>query len=305
LGRRSKSVRREPNFDVGVPNRELRAEPQDRLAGTDDDERRVTKRARARGRAAKPAPQKSSKKTPEKKRRGRQSVLGRTIYWGVVLTLWGAIAGIALIAWVGAHLPSIQSLEVPKRPPSIQIAGSDGRILAVRGDSGVSAKVKDLPRHVPQAFIAIEDRRFHSHFGVDPLGIARAAFANVMHRGVSQGGSTITQQLAKNLFLSGERTAPRKVQEFAITLMLEATLSKRRILEIYLNHVEWGEGRFGAQAAARHYFKADAADLGTWQAARLAVMLPAPKRFEKRPGSAYVQGRAATVAARMAGVQPP
>jgi monofunctional biosynthetic peptidoglycan transglycosylase len=119
------------------------------------------------------------------------------------------------------------------------------------------------------------------------------------------GGSTITQQLAKNLFLSGERTAPRKAQEFAITLMLEAVLSKRRILEIYLNHVEWGEGRFGAQAAARHYFKADASDLGPSQAARLAVMLPAPKRFEKRPGSAYVQGRAATVAARMAGVQPP
>ena len=119
------------------------------------------------------------------------------------------------------------------------------------------------------------------------------------------GGSTITQQLAKNLFLSGERSLARKGQEFVITMMLETLLSKQRILEIYLNNVEWGEGLFGAQAAARHYFRVDAAALGVSQASRLAVMLPAPKRFEKRPGSAYVVGRAATVAARMGAVDPP
>lgn len=119
------------------------------------------------------------------------------------------------------------------------------------------------------------------------------------------GGSTITQQLAKNLFLAGERSLARKGQEFVITLMLEAMLSKQRILEIYLNNVEWGEGLFGAQAAARHYFRTDAAALGAVQAARLAVMLPAPKRFEKRPASAYVVGRAGTVAARMGAVDLP
>jgi monofunctional biosynthetic peptidoglycan transglycosylase len=119
------------------------------------------------------------------------------------------------------------------------------------------------------------------------------------------GGSTITQQLAKNLFLGGERSLARKAQEFIITFMLEAVLSKARILEIYLNNVEWGEGVFGAEAAARHYFHVGAAGLGTMQAARLAVMLPAPKRFEKRPGSAYVVGRAGTVAARMASVDLP
>ena len=113
------------------------------------------------------------------------------------------------------------------------------------------------------------------------------------------GGSTISQQLAKNLFLSGERHALRKVQEIAITYMLEGLLGKRRILEIYLNSVEWGEGVFGAQAAARHYFRTDADRLSAAQAARLAVMLPAPKRFEKRPSSAYVLGRAATIEARM------
>jgi monofunctional glycosyltransferase len=119
------------------------------------------------------------------------------------------------------------------------------------------------------------------------------------------GGSTITQQLAKNLFLSGERSVPRKAQEFIITFMLEAVLGKRRILEIYLNNVEWGEGVFGAQAAARHYFRTDAAQLGVYPSARLAVMLPAPKRFEKRPGSSYVSNRASTIAARMGGVEPP
>jgi monofunctional biosynthetic peptidoglycan transglycosylase len=119
------------------------------------------------------------------------------------------------------------------------------------------------------------------------------------------GGSTITQQLAKNLFLSGERHFVRKGQEFLITLMLEALLSKQRILEIYLNNVEWGEGLFGAQAAARHYFRVDADKLSPPQAARLGVMLPAPKRFEKRPDSPYVQDRAGTVAARMGAVELP
>ncbi|MEO8808478.1 MAG: transglycosylase domain-containing protein [Burkholderiaceae bacterium] len=119
------------------------------------------------------------------------------------------------------------------------------------------------------------------------------------------GGSTITQQLAKNLFLGSERSLLRKGQEFVVTFMLEALLSKQRILEIYLNSVEWGEGVFGAEAAARHYFHVGAHGLGAMQAAQLAVMLPAPKRFEKRPGSAYVVGRAGTVAARMGGVELP
>ena len=119
------------------------------------------------------------------------------------------------------------------------------------------------------------------------------------------GGSTITQQLAKNLFLGSERNWARKGQEFAITFMLESMLGKRRILEIYLNSVEWGEGVFGAEAAARHYFHVSAAQLSPHAAARLAVMLPAPKRFEKRPDSAYVLGRSGTVMARMGAVELP
>jgi monofunctional biosynthetic peptidoglycan transglycosylase len=119
------------------------------------------------------------------------------------------------------------------------------------------------------------------------------------------GGSTITQQLAKNLFLGGERSFARKGQEIVVTGFLEALLGKQRILEIYLNNVEWGEGVFGAEAAARHYFNVGAASLSASQAARLAVMLPAPKRFEKRPASAYILARAATVSARMGAVELP
>ena len=166
-----------------------------------------------------------------------------------------------------------------------------------------------------RAVIASEDAGFADHSGVEWDAIEKAWNRNqrVQARVAANpkavpkvvGGSTITQQLAKNLLLSGERTVLRKGQELAVTLMLEGLLSKQRILEIYLNNVEWGEGVFGAQAAARHYFRTDAARLGPAQAAQLAVMLPAPKRFEKRPGSAYVVGRAATIQARMGAVELP
>jgi monofunctional glycosyltransferase len=175
--------------------------------------------------------------------------------------------------------------------------------------------------YLKRAVIASEDAGFAEHSGVEWDAIEQAwernqraearaekAQARAPNRAVPAkvvGGSTITQQLAKNLFLSGERTVLRKAQEFVLTLMLEGLLSKQRILEIYLNNVEWGEGIFGAQAAARHYFRKDASRLGPAEAARLAVMLPAPKRFEKRPGSAYVSARAATIAARMGAVELP
>ena len=119
------------------------------------------------------------------------------------------------------------------------------------------------------------------------------------------GGSTITQQLAKNLFLSGERTLLRKGQEFVLTLMLEQLLSKQRILEIYLNSVEWGEGVFGAEAAAQHYFRKPSAQLSAYEAARLAVMLPRPRYYEKLPNSGYLASRAEVIAGRMGGAQLP
>ncbi len=168
--------------------------------------------------------------------------------------------------------------------------------------------------HLKRAVIASEDAEFADHFGIDWDSLEQAwerqqrneqRAAQGRKPGRIAGGSTISQQLAKNLLLSGERTLLRKGQEFVLTMMLEALLSKPRLLEIYLNNVEWGEGVFGAQAAARYYFRVDAARLAPEQAARLAVMLPAPKRFEKRPASAYVIGRAATIVARMGDVELP
>jgi monofunctional glycosyltransferase len=180
---------------------------------------------------------------------------------------------------------------------------------------------EQLSPNLKRAVIASEDAGFVEHTGVEWDAIegawAKNQRAEARAQKMSQrrperptsarvvGGSTITQQLAKNLLLSGERTVLRKAQELVLTLALEALLSKQRILEIYLNNVEWGEGLFGAQAAARYYFRTDAARLSADQAARLAVMLPAPKRFEKRPSSAYVMGRAATIVARMGAVETP
>ena len=194
-----------------------------------------------------------------------------------------------------------------------------------------------ISTHLKRAVIASEDARFAEHSGVEWDAIEKAWERNQRAEAQAErindrindrdkdrtgragakaappakavpkvvGGSTITQQLAKNLFLAPERNLARKAQEFAITMVLETLLSKQRILEIYLNHVEWGEGVFGAEAAARHYFHVPAAQLASAQAARLAVMLPAPKRFEKRPASPYVIGRAATLQARMPAVEAP
>ncbi len=192
----------------------------------------------------------------------------------------------------------------------------------------------DISDHLKRAVIASEDGDFVNHDGVEWDAIQKAWEKNAkaearseaqMHNKVLSstgrpgtagkpakarpprivGGSTITQQLAKNLFLSGERTLLRKGQEFVVTLLLEAMLDKQRILEIYLNHVEWGEGVFGAQAAAQHYFRKPASRLSPIEAARLAVMLPRPKYFEKLPNSTYLAERSAVIAARMGDAELP
>ena len=170
--------------------------------------------------------------------------------------------------------------------------------------------------NLKRAVIASEDDGFSQHDGVDwdALEKAWAKNAKAEQRAEQRkttkppkivGGSTITQQLAKNLFLSGERTLLRKGQEFVLTMLLEHLLSKQRILEIYLNSVEWGEGVFGAEAAAQHYFRKPASKLSAYEAARLAVMLPRPKFFEKTPNSGYLSSRAGTIVARMPDAQLP
>ncbi len=223
------------------------------------------------------------------------------VYWGAVLALWGVIAGIGTLVWVGIHLPPIQSLEIPKRPPSVLILGANGATLATRGDMGGAAiPLRELPDYVPKAFVAIEDRRFYSHYGVDPLGIMRAVIADVLRRGASQGGSTITQQLAKNLFLTQERTLSRKLQEAVLALWLEHKFSKAQILELYLNRVYFGSGAYGVEAAAQRYFGQSARHLTLAEAAMLAGLVQSPSRLAPSRNPDGATRRAAMVIAAMA-----
>jgi len=257
----------------------------------------------------KPAPSPSRRRrrgrddpSPRKRKRGgkRRVLLRRTLYWGTVLALWALIAGIGMLVWIGIHLPPIQSLEIPKRPPSVLILGDNGATLATRGDMGGAAvPIGELPDYVPNAFIAIEDRRFYSHRGVDPLGITRALVADVLHRGTAQGGSTITQQLAKNLFLTQERTVTRKLQEIVLALWLEHKYSKRQILELYLNRVYFGAGAYGIEGASQRYFGKSARQSTLAEAAMLAGLVQAPSRLAPNHNPQGAERRAAIVLADM------
>ena len=162
-----------------------------------------------------------------------------------------------------------------------------------------------IATHLKRAVVAAEDARFIDHEGFDWEGIQHALERNYKRGKVVAGGSTISQQLAKNLFLSGERTPMRKAEEALITLMLENLMTKRRILEICLNVVEWGNGVFGAEAAARHYYGVPAAQLAAERAATLASMLPAPRYFDSHRNSTYLAGRTAIILARMPAAQLP
>jgi penicillin-binding protein 1A len=240
-----------------------------------------------------PAPRRSAKRRP--------SQLRRLVYWSLVLGLWLVIAAGGTMVWVAINLPPIQSLEIPKRPPQIEIVGLDGKPLATRGEMhGATVTLKELPPYLPRAFVAIEDRRFYSHFGIDPVGLMRAAAANVMRRGVAQGGSTITQQLAKNLFLTQERTYWRKLQEVVLALWLERKFSKTEILELYLNRVYFGAGAYGVDAAAQRYFGKSAKHVRVAEAAMLAGLVKSPSRLAPSRNPNGAEKRAQAVVAAMA-----
>ncbi len=246
------------------------------------------------------APPKRRRKRKARARRTLRARLGRLAYWALVACLWLGIAGFGTVIWVGAHLPPIQSLEIPKRPPSIQIVDDQGRPLARRGDlAGAPLALKDMPSYVPRAFIAIEDRRFYQHFGVDPYGIARALVTNVLHMGVAQGASTITQQLAKNLFLTQERTIMRKLQEALLALWLEHKFSKAQILEMYLNRVYFGAGAYGVEQAAQRYFDKSARNLSLAEAAMLAGLVKSPSKLAPTRDYKAAEKRARLVLAAM------
>ncbi len=273
--------RREPTFEG---DGELRAEkraPRSRKPPAESDDEAPPRRA-----AAKP-------------RRAR-SLLGGLVYWSLVAALWGGIGGAGALVYYGSKLPPIDQLTVPRRPPNIAILDSSGQLIANRGDTGgASVKIGDLPPYLPKAFVAIEDHRFYSHWGVDPFGIARALTRNIIGRGGMQGGSTLTQQLAKNLFLTQERTLSRKIQEAILALWLEHKYSKNQILELYLNRVYFGSGAYGVEAAAQTYYGHPARNVTLAEAAVLAGLMKAPSKLAPDRNPKGATERAGQVIAAM------
>ena len=310
LARRKAKARHEPLLEAGpAPN--LRVTAQDRLTGeptatsprAQNGDRTA---ANDDSRPARPARPRSKARSARRSRRGGRggggrSPLRRAFYWGLVLGLWMLIALGGAFTWVAANLPPIQSLEIPKRPPSIEIVGIDGKPIANRGEMhGATVTLKELPPYLPKAFVAIEDRRFYSHYGIDPIGLMRAVTANVLRRGVSQGGSTITQQLAKNLFLTQERTLWRKMQEAVLALWLERKFTKTEILELYLNRVYFGAGAYGVDAAAQRYFGKSARQVKLAEAAMLAGLVKSPSRLAPSRNPEGAERRSQAVIAAMA-----
>lgn len=292
--------RREPSFSdqpfttddepiVPGEHADMRPAPQSSRKGAAGGQRKAPARAAA-------------KRGAPKRRRGRSrhSFLGMVFSTFMTLAVWGAIAVGGVLIYHFMQLPPIDTLAVPRRPPNIAVMGSDGTLLANKGDTGgKTVTIKELPPYLPKAFVAIEDRRFYDHFGLDPLGIVRALARNVSAGGVSQGGSTLTQQLAKNLFLTQERTMSRKIQEAILALWLEQTFTKDEILALYLNRVYFGAGAYGVEAAALRYFNKHASEVSVAEAAMLAGLVQAPSRLAPTRNPQAAQARAQLVLTNM------
>ena len=237
-------------------------------------------------------------KGPKKKKtapKSRRRTWGwRLTRWAVVAGIWGFVLGLGVLAWFAYDLPRVDDVEAMTRQPGVTVVAADGSRLASFGDVyGAVVTVDDVPPYLPQAILATEDRRFYSHFGLDVFGLARAMVVNLRAGRVVQGGSTITQQVAKNLFLTHERTLKRKVQELLLALWLEHNFTKDEILTIYMNRVYLGAGVHGMEAAAQRYFDVPARRVSLWQAAVLAGLMKAPSRYNpaSNPDLAAKRGR--------------
>ncbi len=255
----------------------------------------VRKRPPTIGRPARPntaSRRRKRKPAPGKWRRA----FGQMFYWGMVASLWIGLIGGAGLLLLASNLPDTSSLWEVERQPSITYVDIKGRQIAVRGAAyAPPVHVDELPPHLVDAVLAIEDRRFYHHFGVDPIGLARAMFTNLRRGGVVQGGSTLTQQLAKNLFLTNDRTYKRKAQEVLLAFWLESRFSKKEILSLYLNRVYFGRGAWGVEAAAQRYFGKPATELNLGESAMIAGLLKAPNRYSPTADLARAERRATVV----------
>lgn len=237
----------------------------------------------------------------KKRRSGLSGLFTGFFYWCLVACFWGAVIVGGIVVYYGAQLPSANTWAVPPRPPNIRILAADGQLISNRGKTGGEAvSLHELPYYVPAAFISIEDKRFYSNFGIDPIGIARAIVEDVKAGRIKAGGSTITQQVAKNLFLTQNRTLGRKVQEALLALWLERNYSKDEILQLYINRVAFGHNKIGIGAAARYYFGKSAKDLTLSEAATLAGSVKAPSILNPKGDPARVSARQRIVLQAMA-----
>ncbi len=286
----------EPSFE-----RPSQATPADGFSVSEED--RVVpgnRKPSAKRRPAKASAKPRAARGGRRRRRGLAGLFGRLVYWCFVLAIWGGIAAAGLVVYYGAKMPAATTWAIPERAPNIKIVSVDGHLVANRGMSGGEAvSLKQMSPYIPEAVIAIEDRRFYSHFGIDPIGLARAMLTNLTGGRFSQGGSTITQQLAKNLFLTPDRTLERKVQEVLLALWLEQKHSKDQILEMYLNRVYFGSGAYGVEAASRRYFGKGARDVSLAEAALLAGLLKAPSRLSPARDPKAAEERSQLVLAAM------
>ncbi|MFY7850660.1 MAG: transglycosylase domain-containing protein, partial [Brevundimonas sp.] len=234
--------------------------------------------------------------------------LQRALYWAAVLGVWGLIFLVVFFAVFARGLPDTSALYDVDRQPSITYLDRNGALIATRGSQQAPpADLEALPDYVPAAFIAIEDRRFYWHPGFDPVGMLRAVQANMRAGRIVQGGSTLTQQLAKNLFLTPDQNMRRKVQELMLAVWLELKFSKEEILALYLNRVYFGAGAYGIEAASQRYFDKSARELTVGEAALLAGLLKAPSRYSPLSESERAATRATVVLNEMveAGVITP
>jgi penicillin-binding protein 1A len=252
---------------------------------TQDERRRTTA-------PVPPRPPSQPASRPPMAKRGRWR--WRLAKWALILTVWGGLSGALGLLWFAWDLPRPEAALDAARRPSLTLEDRSGQIFANFGDVvGEPLRLSDMPPYLPAAAVSVEDRRFYSHYGIDVIGIMRAAVVNIRAGRLVQGGSTITQQVAKNLFLTNARTFHRKVQEVLLTLWLEHTFTKREILEIWLNRVYLGSGAWGVDAAARLYFGVSARNVNLWQAAVIAGLPRSPSRFSPRvdPSAAAARGR--------------
>ena len=226
--------------------------------------------------------------------------LRRIASFFLVMGIWAGMAVGAVVIYYSLDLPDLSSLTATLRKPSITILASDDEQVSAYGDVyGESLTLEQMPKWLPEAVLATEDRHFYSHFGLDPIGLARAMVVNIRARHWVQGGSTITQQLAKNLFLSPDKNLKRKIQELLLAVSLEHKFTKQQILTLYLNRVYLGSGTWGVDAAAHRYFDSSARDLNLYQCALLGGLMKAPSRYNPQNDRTQSAKRTAQVLANM------